>query len=213
MKIKICGITDERALAAAVEAGADALGFVFATSPREVTPARARELAAAAPAGIARVAVMHHPSLAGLKEILEVFEPDCLQSDAEDFKELEVRRGPRLIPVYREGQAKPVLFVPDEAPDSHSFTPDFVYEGAASGQGETVDWNLAAEFVCRGRMLLAGGLGPENVADAIATVQPWGVDVSSGVEASPGKKDPALIAAFVKAVRIAEAKLNKESVT
>lgn len=213
MKVKICGITDEQAVEAAIAAGVDALGFVFAKSPRRVTPARARELAAAVPASIARVAVMHHPSLGELREILEVFDPDCLQSDADDFKALEVRRGPRLLPVYRQGNSEPGFFTPVTDREKHSFAPDFLYEGAVSGQGETVDWDAAKQFVCRGRMLLAGGLTPENVGQAISTVAPWGVDVSSGVEAAPGKKDPKSIAAFVTAVRVAEEKLNEESVT
>lgn len=213
MKIKICGMTDERAVEAAVSAGVDALGFVFADSPREVTPKRAQELAKAIPVGVARVAVMHHPSLSRLKEILEVFDPDCLQSDAEDFKALEVRRGPRLLPVYRQGLSEPGLFMPGKDPDKPGFTPDFVYEGALSGQGEIVDWTLAAECVRRGRMLLAGGLDAGNVAEAIVRVRPWGVDVSSGVEVSPGLKDPALIAAFVSAARDAEKRPDEESVT
>lgn len=213
MKIKICGMTDERAVEAAVNAGVDALGFVFANSPRELTPERAQQLAAAVPAGIARVAVTHHPSIDRLREILEVFDPDCLQSDAEDFKDLEVRRGPRLLPVYRQGRSQPGLFMTGEQSDTPGFVPDFVYEGPRSGQGETVDWQRAADFACRGRMLLAGGLDAANVGEAIVTVRPWGVDVSSGVEDSPGHKDPRLIAAFVDAVRRAQEKLEEESVT
>ncbi len=213
MKIKICGMTDERAVEAAIAAGVDALGFVFAESPREVSPKRARELARGVPGSVARVAVTHHPSLDQLKEILEVFDPDCLQSDAEDFKELEVRRGPRLLPVYRQGISEPGLFMPGKPADQPGFTPDFLYEGPVSGQGEAVDWARAAESVCRGRMLLAGGLNPVNVSQAIAAVRPWGVDVSSGVEEAPGRKNPALIAAFVEAVRMAEAKLNEDKLT
>ncbi len=209
MRIKICGLTDETAVTAAVEAGVDALGFVFAESPRQVSPARARELCTRVPPGIARVAVTHHPSLTLLKEILADFEPDCLQSDAEDFKELEVRRGPHLIPVYREAVAEPGLFPTRRDRERTRFEPDFVYEGAVSGQGQAVDWQRAAGFVSRGRMLLAGGLTPANVSQAIMMVKPWGVDVSSGVENAPGKKDPALIQKFVAAARSVEQKLSE----
>lgn len=202
MKIKICGLSDEDSIAAAVGAGVDAVGLVFAESPRRVTPAQARELCAGLPGNVARVAVMHHPDVPELREVLEVFAPDVLQSDAEDFKSLEVRRGPRLLPVYREGVSEPGLFV--SRPERVPFAPDFLYEGAYSGRGQTVDWAHAAHFACRGRMLLAGGLTPENVAEAIRRVRPWGVDVSSGVESAPGKKDRRLIEAFVKAARTAE---------
>lgn len=77
----------------------------------------------------------------------------------------------------------------------------FLYEGQKSGQGQTVDWQRAAEIARRGRLILAGGLGIENVAEAIREVRPWGVDVSSAVESAPGKKDPGKIAAFVNAAR------------
>lgn len=210
MRIKICGLSDEAHVAAALRADVDAIGFVFAPSPRQVSPARARELCKSVPAHVARVAVTRHPSLKLLKEILEVFDPDCLQSDAEDFKALEVRRGPSLIPVYREGISEPGLFAKGGVQERAIFAPDFVYEGAVSGQGQTVDWQTAARLVARGRMLLAGGLNADNVANAIRTVRPWGVDVSSGVESEPGKKDALRIAAFAAAVRAAETELDEE---
>ena len=80
----------------------------------------------------------------------------------------------------------------------------FVYEGAASGVGETVDWDRAALVSGQGRMILAGGLGAENVAQAIRQARPWGVDVSSGIESQPGKKDLGKIREFISAVRAAE---------
>jgi phosphoribosylanthranilate isomerase len=95
-------------------------------------------------------------------------------------------------PVIRQGTA---AAVPDGA---------YLYEGASSGRGESVDWKLAAQVARRGRMLLAGGLGPENVAAAMAAVRPWGVDVSSGVESAPGVKDIDRIREFIGAVRAAE---------
>ncbi len=213
MRIKICGLTTVEAVAAACDAGADALGFVFAPSPRRLSPAEAVELCTHLPNSITRVAVMHHPSLAELREVLEVFDPDCLQSDAEDFKEIEVRRGPHLLPVYRDGVSAPGLFPANRDQERARFMPDFVYEGPQSGQGETVDWARARQFAGRGRMVLAGGLNPDNVAAAIHQVQPWGVDVSSGVESQAGKKDPQLIAAFVAAVRAAEQELYEEIAT
>lgn len=208
MKIKICGLTDKTAVATAVSAGADAIGFVFAESPRRITPEQARSLCEELPEGVSKVAVMQHPGIPELRAVLEIFAPDVLQSDADDFKALEVRRGPHLLPVYREGRNEPGLFLgrQERAP----FVPDFVYEGAYSGRGETVDWAQAAHYAARGRMILAGGLTPDNVGEAIKRVRPWGVDVSSGVESAPGKKDPKLIEAFIAAVRAAESELPKE---
>lgn len=192
MFVKICGLSDERHVAAAVEAGADAVGFVFAESPRRVTPARAREIAAAVPGNVKRVAVMLHPGKDEWQSVLDGFGPDVLQTDAGDFAGLEVPGSVECWPVYRQGQAEP---------DSDG---TYVYEGPKSGRGETVDWRRAAAVARRGRMVLAGGLEPTNVAEAIASVRPFGVDVSSGVESSPGKKDSRLIRDFITAARAAE---------
>ena len=193
--IKICGLRDEQQVAAAVAAGADAVGFVFAESARQVTPQRARSISAAVPAAVKRVAVMLHPDNAAWLEVLRVFAPDVLQTDVEDFATLDVPDSVERWPVFREGQVLPTIDA------------TYVYEGATSGRGETVDWSAAARLATDGRMILAGGLGPENVADAIAAVRPKGVDVSSGVETSPGLKNPQLINEFINAARAAERSL------
>ena len=193
--IKICGLRDEQQVAAAVAAGADAVGFVFAESARQITPQRARSISAAVPATVKRVAVMLHPDNAAWLDVLRVFAPDVLQTDVEDFATLDVPDSVERWPVFREGQMLP------------SIDTTYVYEGATSGRGETVDWSAAARLATQGRMILAGGLGPENVAAAIAAVRPKGVDVSSGVETSPGMKDLQLINEFINAARAAERSL------
>jgi phosphoribosylanthranilate isomerase len=192
--VKICGIRDAGTAAAAVAAGANAVGFVFAESPRRVTPAEARVAAAAIPDGVMKVAVMRHPSPGDWAAVLDGFAPDVLQTDAGDFGGLEVPAGLGRWPVLREGAVGERDVLPDV----------FVYEGVKSGSGQTVDWSQAASIARRGRMILAGGLDPGNVAAAIAAVRPWGVDVSSGVESSPGVKDTDLIREFIGAVRAAE---------
>jgi phosphoribosylanthranilate isomerase len=189
MFVKICGITSTAAAEAAVEAGADAVGFVFAESPREVTPERARELAAAVPRTVKRVAVLRHPSRALWQRVLEVLEPDWLQTDAEDLAEIELPRTCTALPVYRDGR------VPSAPP------PRLLFEGAKSGSGRTADWNAARSLATRCELILAGGLDAANVADAIRTVRPWGVDVSSGVERRRGEKDPEKISEFIARVR------------
>ena len=125
------------------------------------------------------------------REVEAIFCPDVLQTDAEDFNYLEVPEEIERWPVVREGEE---AWLPTPAGT-------FVYEGRRSGQGEVVDWAMAAELAKRGRMILAGGLSEDNVAEAIATVHPFGVDVSSGVERAPGIKSRALIMDFVAAVR------------
>jgi phosphoribosylanthranilate isomerase len=190
--IKICGLRDAETARAAAEAGADAVGFVFADSVRRVTPDQASIASQRLPPETLRVAVMRHPSNDDWQEVLEVFKPDVLQTDAGDFASLTVPDSIRRWPVVREGED--VSRLPEE----------FVYEGPASGAGETVDWSRAALVAARGRMVLAGGLSPRNVAAAIDTARPWGVDVSSGVESAPGSKDVEMIRQFIGAVRASE---------
>jgi phosphoribosylanthranilate isomerase len=192
--VKICGLRTAGQVTAAVDAGADAVGFVFAESLRRVTPAQATEASAALPARVRKVAVMLHPSNEEWLEVLEGFGPDVLQADIADFDSLDVPASVERWPVLRESD--------DEVPAVLPGT--FVYEGANSGAGEAVDWNRASTIAARGRMILAGGLGAANVAEAIARVRPHGVDVSSAVESLPGEKDPDKIREFVKAARAAE---------
>jgi len=187
--VKICGLTSEAHVRTAAEAGADAIGFVFAESVRRVDPAHAARISSDVPGNVKRVAVMLHPSNDEWQEVLRQLKPDVLQTDAEDFADLDVPLDVTRWPVCREGDRVTV--------------PLFVYEGTKSGQGETVDWSVAAEIARNGNMILAGGLGVENVAEAIATVRPYGVDVSSGVESAPGQKDPEKIREFIKAAKAA----------
>jgi phosphoribosylanthranilate isomerase len=134
----------------------------------------------------ARIAVMLHPSQALVDEVLSVFKPDVLQTDWEDLAGLQLPAELTMLPVLRAGRALPAL-LPKR----------FLFEGPVSGTGETADWSHAASLVKHGELILAGGLNPANVAAAIRAVQPFGVDVSSGVEASPGVKDPQKIIEFV----------------
>lgn len=192
--IKICGLRDAVTVQAAAAAGADAVGFVFAESPRQVDVQQACKAAAEVPPGILRVAVMRHPSAKAWNAVRDGFAPDVLQTDAADFASLEVPAHIQRWPVIREGDAA----TRGELPAT------FVYEGRSSGTGQTVDWDVASRLAAAGRMILAGGLGPANVGDAVRTVRPWGVDVSSGVESAPGRKDAGRIREFIGAVRAAE---------
>lgn len=190
--VKVCGLTTPDAVAAAVDAGVDAVGFVFAESKRKVTVQRAAELARAVPSSVLRVAVMLHPSQAQLDEVWSQFRPDVLQTDLDDLVYLRVPTGLQVTPVIRAGRELPV-----------PLPTRLLFEGPVSGTGETTDWSAAAKVAARTQLILAGGLKPENVADAIEMARPFGVDVSSGVEARPGVKDPAKIYEFVRIARAA----------
>ena len=194
MFVKICGLTSQPAIDAAVEAGADALGFVFAESVREITPVLARELCRCVPKETIRVAVMRHPSVDRFTDVIENFGPDWIQTDAEDFASLPAPHASRSIPVFREGDTSSMT----------DFPARLLFEGRVSGSGATADWGEAKRIAETSELILAGGLDHENVGTAIAQVRPFGVDVSSGVEYERGKKDPQKIREFVARVRTQE---------
>lgn len=188
--IKICGMTTPEAVIAALDAGVDAIGFVFAASAREVTPAAAATLAAPARGRALCVAVTRHPTQRAMDEILSVFAPDILQTDAEDLGMLRLPDHLGLLPVWR-GPSRETEPVPTRV----------LFEGPASGTGSTCDWESARLVARRTELVLAGGLNAANVGAAIAAVEPFGIDVSSGVEERRGIKSPARIAEFVRAAR------------
>lgn len=196
--VKVCGMNDTRAVAAALEAGADAIGFVFAPSPRQVTPAQAAELARPARGRALCVAVTQHPSGEQLEAIFEVFRPDVLQTDHGDLARITLPAGVIAWPVLRGAQ-------PEEVANGYTGH-RVLFEGPRSGTGQVADWSAAQQLARRTQLLLAGGLRPANVDEAIAAVHPFGVDVSSGVEEAPGRKSPALIEEFVNRARAAFAR-------
>jgi phosphoribosylanthranilate isomerase len=193
--VKICGLTTREAVEAAVAAGADAVGFVFTPSKRQVTATQAAQLAQGVARRIPRVAVMLHPTQSQLDEVWSSFRPDVLQTDVEDLSTLRLPMGLAVMPVIRSGVRL--------RPDPNQIYPRVLFEGPVSGVGSTSDWHSAAQLARTTQLVLAGGLNATNVADAIAAVRPFGVDVSSGVEASPGIKDPAKIHEFVRRARAA----------
>ncbi|MFM7395582.1 MAG: phosphoribosylanthranilate isomerase [Gammaproteobacteria bacterium] len=198
MFVKICGLSSAEAVAAAVEAGADAVGFVIAPSTRQVSVHTAARLAEPARGKAWCIAVTRHPNASQVEEILDVFAPDLLQTDQNDLAALPERARDRMLAVYRENEQ-----IPEKLP------PCILFEGAQSGVGQTANWALAQTLALRTRLLLAGGLDVQNVAAAIRRVRPWGVDVSSGVESAPGIKSPQKIHEFVKAANAAFGELSE----
>lgn len=197
MWIKICGMTDARAVSTALELAVEAIGFVFAPSVRQLTPARAAELARPARGRLSCVAVTQHPTQVQLDEIVRGFGPDVLQTDIEDLLDLRLPQTLARLPVLRAG-AVPGGTLPARV----------LFEGPRSGSGATTDWTAAAEHARATQLVLAGGLNAANVADAIHGVRPWGVDASSGLECEPGRKDAVRMQAFVSAARAAFAEVG-----
>jgi phosphoribosylanthranilate isomerase len=198
--IKICGLRTPSAIETAAAAGANALGFVFhEDSPRNLSLAAARELQRTVPSGVERVAVFRHPSQALVDAVLDAIAPDWLQTDAGDLARLRLPAGLRALPVLRDGAVELAL-LPARC----------LFEGAHSGVGERADWTEAARLARHAQLVLAGGLHPANVAEAVRAVRPFGVDVSSGVERERGVKDAALIRGFIRAARAAERALSDE---
>jgi phosphoribosylanthranilate isomerase len=198
--IKICGIRDERAIFASAEAGADALGFVFAESPRRVTVARAGALLAAVPDGILRVAVFQTPDAPLLREVLAL-PIDAVQADTEWCAHATLPPGIGCVPAVSDGEELEMR-VAHAAQFARGSNRVVLVDGPrGGGRGVPADWPRVAAAARNHRIALAGGLDPNNVGDAIAIVRPFAVDVSSGVESEPGVKSPEAIHRFVDAVR------------
>ncbi len=209
VRIKICGITNPGDADAACAAGADALGFVlWHGSPRRVDGDALGTLARRVPDGIARVGVFVNAAHEEIARAVEAGGLTCVQIHGDE--DPAFCRG-LTVEWYRAFRIGPDSSAADLADRVRAFGKGmFLLDTRApvpGGSGITFDWRIAAKISMRlalasaPRLILAGGLRPENVGEAIRTVRPWGVDVSTGVEAAPGRKDPARIAAFVEAVR------------
>jgi phosphoribosylanthranilate isomerase len=208
VKVKICGITNWTDARRAVEAGVQFLGFNFyRPSPRYIRPAAARRIIRRLPDGIAAVGVFVNESEANMLTIARRVGLDYLQLHGDEPPE-QVARLKRKIPVIKAVRVRD-SFRPKQL-DSFSRASAILLDGFDvrhhGGTGKTFNWNLARSSNGSRRIFLAGGLTPENVAEAIRVARPYAVDVCSGVEARPGRKDPARIVALMWAVKAAEAK-------
>jgi phosphoribosylanthranilate isomerase len=186
MFVKICGLTNRDDAIGAVEAGARAIGFVFSTaSPRYVAPERVQEWIEELPACIWRVGVFVDEDSEAIGRIASQLKLDIAQLHGTETPEC-YPRGIRVWKAFRISQPAPIPDSPAEA---------ILLDGPRSGAA--FDWSFASDI--RRPFVLAGGLNPENVREAIDRASPWGVDVSSGVESSPGRKDHARMKKFVEA--------------
>jgi phosphoribosylanthranilate isomerase len=211
--IKICGMTNLEDALVAVDAGADAVGFVFYDkSPRKVDIDAARKIVAELPASLEKVGVFVNQQEASICSIVDAVKLTAVQmhGDTEDphVADLVVAKCPQvkvLAAIFMNQpnpQARAILWRPDVV---QAFLADSGSVTQHGGTGRRFDWDAAVPVLDHikkyGRVVAAGGLTAENVGEAIEVLKPWGVDVSSGVEISPGKKDPEKVRAFVRAVR------------
>lgn len=202
--VKICGITRVEDAAAAARSGAHAIGMVFySKSPRAVSNATARRIVDSLPAFVTPVALFVDPELAEVKRIIEEVRPQLLQFHGEEEPDFCGRFDLPYIKATRVKPGVDLLQYARRYPAAKGLLLDAFVEGSHGGTGSAFDWRLIPDPLPL-PLILAGGLDPDNVGDAVRKVRPWAVDVSSGVEAARGIKDAAKIAAFIRGVRDAD---------
>ncbi len=196
VKVKICGLRDRDSAAVAAAAGADMLGVILCPARRQVTLDQAVVILAGAGKGVRKVGVFVDPDADEVRAAIDTIGLDIIQLNGEESPEFCNQFS---IPVMKSFKATPQGVLPDPA----RYPPGPIHldaPGTAGGSGVEWDISLARGIASERPVMLSGGLNPDNVADAIITVRPWAVDVSSGVE-TDGAKDPALIRAFVERAR------------
>lgn len=202
VRIKICGITHIDDALQACACGADALGLVFyEKSSRCVTREQARAIVAALPPFVTTVGLFVNERPETIREIVDFCGLDVIQLHGDEGPEACRFPPRRVLKALRVKGGESLAGVEDY--DVSALLLDAWHPHSYGGTGRLGDWEVAARFAAERPVILAGGLNPENVAEAIRRVRPYGVDVSSGVESAPGRKDPALVAAFIRNARAA----------
>ena len=202
VRIKICGITNLEDALLAAGLGADALGFIFyPQSPRKVAPDMARAIIAQLPPFVTTVGVFVDEDAATVRDLAARVGLDWLQLHGQESPEYCRSLGRRVIKGFRIRDEKSLEDLAAYRGAAQALLLDTYKQGQTGGTGETFDWRLAKEARQFGPIILAGGLNPDNVARAIEMAQPQAVDVGSGVETAPGKKDPEKLKRFFAAIR------------
>jgi phosphoribosylanthranilate isomerase len=205
VRVKICGITNLIDARLAVDLGAHALGFIFyPKSPRVVRPDAAREIIDNLPPFVMTVGVFVDEEAETVRGIAEITGLDWVQLHGKESPEYCCELKRRVIKGFRIKDAGSLSLLPAYQGSVQAFLLDTYKAGTKGGTGETFDWALARQAGKLGPIILAGGLTPANVAQAIHAAKPAAVDVASGVEAMPGKKDPERLREFFKAIKEVE---------
>ena len=208
VRIKICGITNAADALAAVDAGANLLGFNFyEKSARFLTESAARKIRIQLPKNVEAVGIFVNKPAADVAALCKLLKLDAAQLHGDEPPEAVAALG-NSIPVIKAFRVEPdfPLKTLDEYPETFAFLFDAAYTGQYGGTGHTTDWDVARRAAKDHRIILAGGLKVENVAAAVRIVRPYGIDVASGVESKPGKKDHGRLREFIQEVRRAEKK-------
>jgi len=208
IRVKICGITSAADAQAAIEAGANLLGFNFyPKSPRHISEDRASEIRSKLPKKVKAVGIFVNRLPADVIALQSSLALDAVQLHGDESPETVAEIAP-VVPVIKAFRVEPEFPVTalDEYPRAFAFLFDAAHTDQYGGTGRTTDWDVARRASLKHRIILAGGLKVENVAAAVRIVRPYGIDVASGVESSPGKKDHELLREFIREVRRAERK-------
>ncbi len=202
VKVKICGITNYEDASIAVKLGTDALGFIFAPSPRQVTPEEARDIICALPPFVKTVGVFVNEEPATIKEIIQFCGLDLVQLHGDESPDLCQELMPYTIKAFQLKDESSLSAIDPYLGRVRALLFDTYSEEKRGGTGRTFDWELAV----RGKelgvpIILAGGLTPSNIQQAISTVRPFAVDVNSGVEERPAKKSPLLMRRLMETIK------------
>jgi phosphoribosylanthranilate isomerase len=200
-RVKICGITNREDAQLAAKLGADALGFIFyPKSPRHVAPEAAREIIAHLPPFVAAVGVVVDEAADAVRDLAARVGLDWVQLHGQETPDYCRSLGLKVVKGFRIKDAGSLAELAPYRGAVQAMLLDTYKRGQAGGTGESFDWRLARDAKAYGPIILAGGLTPDNVAQAIRVAQPQAVDTASGTEANPGRKDPDKLRAFFKAV-------------
>jgi phosphoribosylanthranilate isomerase len=208
VRVKICGITNSADAMAAIDAGANLLGFNFyEKSPRHIIPAEAAKIRAQLPQRVKAVGIFVNPLPADVIALRKSLKLDAVQLHGDESPDFvaDIASAAPVIKAFRVESEFPLATL-DEYPGAFAFLFDAAHTGQYGGTGRTTDWDAARRAALSHRIILAGGLKIENVAAAVRIVRPYGIDVASGVESSPGKKDHGRLREFIQEVRRAERK-------
>jgi phosphoribosylanthranilate isomerase len=202
VQVKICGITSYEDAAMAVEMGVNALGFIFASSPRRITPDLARDIIGVLPPFVKTVGVFVDEAPARITEVMGFCGLDLVQLHGSESPDICEKMMPLTIKAFRVKDPSSLSTIASYRGRVRAMLLDTFMEGKAGGTGKTFDWDLAVRAKALAiPIILSGGLDPSNIERAISIVRPYAVDVNSGVEEYPGKKSPVLMKELMARIR------------
>jgi len=205
VRVKVCGITNRRDAAMVTELGAAALGFIFAPSPRQVSPEKVREIIADLPPLVWTIGVFVDEPLSSVCRIMDFCRLDLVQFHGDEPPEICREMMPRSIKAFRVKDESSLVPVEKYTESVNAILLDTYCQGLKGGTGRAFDWSLAIKAKeLRVPIILSGGLTPSNIAEAVSVVKPWAVDINSGIEDAPGRKNPDLMKKLMENIRRVE---------